>query len=233
MNSGGRLGVGILLAAAAAPIDATSVALGQSRGVKMQLSVTPPSRSVLGQRATVRVHPVARGVTYRYVARMVATGSGMFTQGTACDATHAIGSGPSVVWTPASGEYSLTLHAGQGHFRDSIATNYQVLPPNTRSVSVGIKQNSAEPGKVELNLLTSSRGPGHGYQWVVRFTSTPGTPPRPPVYWASDTPTFSRILVLPVPAGTYDIAVTVGIHAGDPCRISEISRGGVNAQVIQ
>jgi hypothetical protein len=233
MNSKGPLGIGLLLSAAAAPFDASNVALGQSIGVKMQLSVMPASRSVLGQRATVRVEPVTRGMTYRYVARMVATGAGMLTQGTACDVSQTIGSGPSVAWTPASGEYRLTLQASQGHFRDSIVTIYQVHPPTVRSLSVAVRQYAAQPGKVELTLLTSSRGPGHDYQWVVRLTSAPGAPLRPPVYWASNTPTFSLIVVLPVPAGTYDIAVVVGIHTGDPCRITEISRGGVNAQVIQ
>jgi len=213
---------------------APAAALGQPGGIKMLLYATPPSPTMLGRQATVGVRPATPGTTYRYVARMLVTGSGMQAAGTACDVSQAIGTGNSVVWKPASGAHRLTVYASRGLLRDSTSISYQVDAPTAGFLNVTVRQYPpVQPGKLELSLQTANRGPGHRYQWVVRFSPAPGAPPTAPVYWTGDTPIHLYTVPFIVQPGTYNISVRVGIHTGDPCRISEISIGSANAQVIQ
>jgi hypothetical protein len=112
--------------------------------------------------------------------------------------------------------------------------NYQIDPPNGGFLNVTVMQDPTPqpPGKLLLSLRTNDRGTGAHYQWVVRFVTTAGTPVHPPVYWTGDTPFHMSTVPFVVQPGTYNISVRVGIHSGDPCRITETSLGTIGAQVI-
>ena len=232
MNGHPFMSLGALLVGMLTGAD---VALGQRGIIKMKFSVTPSSPTTLGQQATLGVQPVTPGTTYRYVATMSVTGSSMLAAGTSCAAPQAIGMGSSITWTPASGAYRLTVHATRAlTTRDSTTRPYQVDAPHAGFLNVSSTQYPpAQPGKLSLSLRTNDRGPGHRYQWVVRFGPSPGAPPRAPVYWTGDTPMHIYTVPFVVQPGTYNISVRVGIHTGDPCRISEVSIGALSGQVIQ
>jgi hypothetical protein len=226
----------IVLALAAAEALASSATLGQRSPTRLNVGVAPPSPTTLGQQVTLGVRPTIAGATYRYVATMSVTGSSMFTSGTSCAAPQTIGTGASIAWTPASGAYRLTVHSIRSLVaHDSTHVNHQVDAPNVGFVNGSVLQNPTPqpPGRLTLSLMTANRGSGKRYQWVVRFSSSPGTPLHPPVYWTGDTPTPVYAVPFVVPPGTYNIAVRVGIHTGDPCRITETSIGSLMNQAIQ
>ena len=211
-------------------------ALGQRAPARLTFGIAPPSPTALGQPVTLGVRPVTPGTTYRYVATMSVTGTSMLTAGTSCAAPQTIGTGSSAAWMPASGAYRLTLYSIRSLVaRESTWVSYQVDPPNGGYLNVSVMQNPTPqpPGRLMLSLRTNDRGVGSRYQWVVRFGPAPGAPPRPPVYWTGDTPVYFYTVPFVVPPGTYNISVRVGIHAGDPCRITQVSVGSLNGQVIQ
>lgn len=225
----------IVMALATPWLVAPSPALGQRTPARLNFGVAPPSPTTLGQPVTLAVRPVTPGTTYRYVATMSVTGTGMIAAGTSCATPQTIGSGATLSWTPASGAYRLTLHSIRSlAMRDSTSLSYQVDPPNGGFLNVSVMQNPTPqpPGRLTLSLSTNNRGAGKRYQWVVRFASSPGTPFHPPVYWTGDTPMHIYSVPFVVPPGTYNVTVRVGIHTGDPCRITETSIGSRNNQVI-
>ncbi len=226
----------IVLALAAAEVIASSAALGQGAAARLKFVIAPPSPTTLGQPVTLALRPVSPGTTYRYVATMSVTGSGMFATGTSCAAPQTVGTGARVSWMPASGAYRVTLHSIRSiAARESTWVSYQVDAPNGGHLNMSVMQNPSPqpPGKLMLSLRTNDRGPGHNYQWVVRFSPAPGATPQPPVYWTGDTPIHIYSVPFVVPPGTYNISARVGIHTGDPCRITETSLGTLNGQVIQ
>lgn len=225
----------IVLALAAAEVVASSAALGQRVSSRLQFAVTPPSPTTLGQPVTLAVRPVIPGTTYRYVATMSVTGSSMFASSASCATPQTIGTGTSIAWMPASGAYRLTLHSIRSLLaHESTYVNYQVDAPNVGFLNVSVLQNPTPqpPGRLMLSLGTTNRGAGKRYQWVVRFSPAPGATFHPPVYWTGDSPIHIYTVPFVVPPGTYNISVRVGIHTGDPCRITETSIGSRNNQVI-
>jgi hypothetical protein len=49
---------------------------------RLNLLVSPPSSGILGQPLTLGVRPVVPGTTYRYLARMILTGTAMIADNT-------------------------------------------------------------------------------------------------------------------------------------------------------
>jgi hypothetical protein len=209
-------------------------ALGQRNDPRIRFSVVPPSPSTLGQQATLAVRPALTGMMYRYVATMTVTGTGKLTTGTACATPQTIGSGSSVSWTPASGGYRVAVHRTSSLIaRDSVSVPYQVEAPNGGFLTMTVMQNpNPQPGRLMLTLRTNDRGAGVRYQWVVRFSSAPGTPLHPPVNWSGDSPTHIYSVPFVITPGTYTVTARVGIHDNQPCTIRETSAGMLNNQVI-
>jgi len=222
------------------PLVAGSMLLGAGRLIaqslvpSLVLAVTPPSPGVYGQPVVLRVRPAAPH-GYRFVATMMVTGTGKPVAGTSCATPQNIGTGFNASWTPFSGAYRLTAHGIRRQAGgDSASVNYQVDAPNAGFLNVTIMQTpNHPPGQIMLSLITGDRGAGSHYQWVVRFTSTPGTALNPPVDWVGDTSTNGYSVPLVLPPGTYNAAARVGIHQGDPCRIVETSRGMIANKPIQ
>jgi hypothetical protein len=228
-----RRAIGIVVAACV-PLGAGRLT-AQGLVPSIGLAVSPPSPGVYGQPVTLRVRPASLQARYRFVATMIVTGTGKTVAGTSCANPQNIGMGMNASWTPASGAYRLTVHSiRRPTSDDSASVSYQVDAPNAGFLNVTIMQTQNHPpGQIMLSLNTADRGTGVRYQWVVRFTSTPGTPQNPPVDWTGDTPTHGYSVPLVLPPGTYNVSARVGIHQGDPCRIVETSRGVIANRVIQ
>lgn len=210
-------------------------ALGQRTPARLNFVVAPPSPTALGQLATLGIRPMVPGTTYRYVATMTFTGTGMLAASTTCAAPQTIGTGSRVSWTPASGAYRLTVHTIKSlAAHDSASVSYQVNAPNGGYLNMTVTQNPnpQPPGRFMLSLHTNARAAGSRYQWVVRFTPAFGAPSGPPVDWAGDSPTPVYSVPFVLTPGTYNVSARVGIHQGDPCRIVETSIGALNGQVI-
>jgi hypothetical protein len=195
----------------------------------------PASPTTLGQQVRLIVRPADSTIMYRYVAAMSVTGSGLAVSGSACATPQSIGTGPVILWTPASGAYRITVYAKRKLAPpDSATVTHQIEAPNGGFLNVSVQQNPTPqpPGKLMLSLRTNDRGSGINYQWVVRFVTTPGTPVHPPVSWSGETPYQATTVPMVVAPGTYNITARVGIYTGDRCRISETSVGALTTQVI-
>jgi hypothetical protein len=209
--------------------------IAQAVVARLSLAVVPPSPSVLGQPLTLRVRPPAPGAPYRFLATMLVTGTGLAAAGTACATPQTIGTGSQTSWTPASGAYRLTVTRIKSlAARDSVSVTHQVNAPNGGFLNTTVIQgpNPQPPGKLILSLRTNDRGPGHRYQWLVRFTAAPGAPANPPVTWTGDTAMHLHTVPLVLPPGTYSVSARVGIHRGDACQIIATSTGALLTQVI-
>jgi hypothetical protein len=199
------------------------------------LMVVPPSPGVFGRPVTLQVRPSVVGTTYRYVATLIVTGTGVPTAGTACAIPQSIGIGSQVSWTPASGAYRLTVHRIKSlTAHDSASVSYQVDAPNGGFLNVAVFQspNPQPPGRLLLSLHTNDRGAGDRYQWLVTWMSSPGAPVQLPVTWTGETDSPSHTVPFDLVPGTYNVSVRVGIQHGDACRIVETSRGVLGNKVI-
>lgn len=205
----------------------TSQALGQLSLTQRRSLVVSPQRATLGTRITLSVRGAAQGAVYRYVA--TTTGSGLDAikgKTPNCNATVTIGSGTTVRWQPASGTYRLTAYGPVGRETDTLTLAY-VVPP--RRVMLASAQLPGPADSVRLMLRTDDLGPGHVYEWWMRFAVAPaqggggpGSAHPPPTWspaWTNQTAgpmaTYPKALVRP----PLRIEATVEIHRGNACEI--------------
>jgi hypothetical protein len=215
---------------------ATSSALAQLGATSRRNLVANPPRATLGTRITLFVRGAPQGATYRFVASKTHTGlaaSGARVQ--SCASTVTIGTGSSVTWQPVSGTYRLTAYGPVGHQTDTLTLAY-VLPP--RVVMLASAQSPGPGDSVRLMLRTDDLGPGHVYDWSMRYRSPPpsvngiGQPTGPPPTWSApwltqtNGPMASYPKLLDRPPQS--IEATVGIHRGNPCEIIAAGAMGPN-----
>lgn len=215
------------LALALSPlVFAAESALGQPvTPVNPRLRVDPPGSALVGQPVALTVLPAVAGASYRYVATLLTTGSGVSTTDGTCARTQTIGSGSSVTWTPASGEYRLTAYRLSPHQKtNAIVTQYAVRAQDAQLAISIIPPQPPPDGSTLATLLLSARnmGPGHRYQWSVRFGIPPQsgglTPPPPPPQWAFESGADSIRYPVPIQRDRQVFAGVV-IHGGDQCQI--------------
>lgn len=205
----------------------TSQALGQLSLTQRRSITVSPQHATLGTRLTLSVRGAAQGAAYRYVAAITGSGLGAIKGKTSnCSPTVSIGSGTSVKWLPASGTYRLTAYGPAGRETDTLTLAY-VVPP--RRVMLASAQLPGPGDSVRLMLRTDDLGPGHVYEWSMRFAVAPppvgggpgltGPPPSWSPPWTTQTSgpmaTYPKALAQP----PLRIEATVEIHRGNVCEI--------------
>jgi hypothetical protein len=187
------------------------------------LEVTP-SRITLGRSVTLSVRGARPDARYRFVAIMTATGGGDQPNVKGCQARQDLGSGAQVTWTPASGTYRLMAYGPTPQAEtDTVSLAFAVA---ARRVMLA----SSTSGSTFV-LRTDDLGPGHSYQWWMRYSYETGDgnvkhgAVSQPWTGNSNGPMVTYPGSLPSSA---NVSARVSIYRSDPCAVIAAGAMGPN-----